>query len=348
MLKQIKILKYTDEDKKRLSLHNPENYLTVIIQNYYYYNWRARLDVAETLYEKWIYMRKNYPATLASQKNLFLEIYSKFFQVCEDLALIGTMLLYDSKTSPAYLKFVDGKNSDISAFYKMAHDGFSDQQLLRIMGLDRLDHFIKSNKMKLGQSELENYSFILKESIKTEAKNLKMNARLFLVEAADESSKKKLIESGTYKVHNSIKHGFKLIHPTNLALQLWEKIEADTVNVIHEGLSDETSGKTLMSLGGFGQMDENITDHIMNNLRHYSDEIHLMCEMWLAGRKNPMFLINRLRFYLTKDKQKKGEKVGVNQHCLCGSGIKYKKCCKKFEYEYKLMDLLNYFDIKGQ
>jgi len=35
---------------------------------------------------------------------------------------------------------------------------------------------------------------------------------------------------------------------------------------------------------------------------------------------------------MIKDKQKAGRKVGPNDYCPCGSGLKYKKCClKKYE-----------------
>lgn len=343
MLKKVKVLKYTEEDKKRLSFHTPDNYLEVIIQNFYLYNWRARLDIAEVLYEKWLDMRENQKEALAGQKNIFLEIYAKFFQISEDLALIGMMLLYNSKSEPGYLKFIDGDNKDLFAFYKMAQGGFGKKQIMKILGLDKIQNYISNNKSRLGKLELENYTKIFEDTVQIEIDNFKMLSRLFVSSDANETDLNVTPEqSGTYKAYNTVKHGFKLIHPTPLAKKLWLKIDEESVNVLHEGLADETSGKNLMALGGFDKVDEPIVEHIMKNIQYYADSIHTICEMWLSSKKSPEFVLKRLRLFNTKEKLSGGQKIKVNEMCLCGSGIKYKKCCKAFEYEFRNMDFQNF------
>lgn len=326
----------TDEVKQALALHTPENYLKVILQNYFLYNAVARADMAQILDEKWRQVRKTDPRSVAVQKNIFLEIYSKLIQVSEDLALIGMMFLYGNTTRQAFEIFMEGTNAQIMSFYKMAYVGFGDKQMVKIMGLDKLQHYISSNKKALGKDEIKDYEYIISESIKIERKNLQMLARIN-IEEIEQDGKKELQQGGPIHVYNGVKHGFKVVYNTPLAKKLWPELNDETVDVMHRVLLDTASGQKIISIGGFGKMDEKIVEHIKHNINIYSEQIQHICEMRLWGDKDIKFVIQRLRLSKAEEEMKK-RKIGVNEICPCGSEHKFKKCCKLFKEIYEKSD----------
>lgn len=120
--KRIKLANQSEKFKEQLSAHNEKNYLNVILQNYLLYNSKARTDIAELLYWKYKETVKTRPNELASQFNLVVEIYSKLFQISEDLALVGLLLL---KLNPVVKTYMESNNSNIMDFYERAYKGFS-------------------------------------------------------------------------------------------------------------------------------------------------------------------------------------------------------------------------------
>lgn len=326
----------TPEVEQALILHSPENYLKVILENYFLYNSYARSDIAKILQEKWQEARKSNPQSYAVQKNIFLEIYSKYIQVTEDLALVGRLLLLRSKTLSSVEIYMESDNSDTLSFYKSARSGFSDAQLSKIMGVDKLRHFIKSAQ-HLSSDEIKHYDYIIDESIKIERNNFMMLAKIYIEEAKDEDRAVKLIQAGPIDVYNGIKHGFKLVHPTKLTKSIWKDIGEETVEVMHQVIVDKTTGQKLIGVGGFESANEELVEHIMYNIETFSQTLHSMCELRLWTDKDPMFVIKKFRLTKTEEELKK-RKIGVNEKCPCGSGMKFKKCCKLFKDEYEKSD----------
>ncbi len=343
-LRRVNWKEKTEEAKKALELHNSSNYLKIILENYFLYNSYARADIAKLLNDHLQTIRKNGAQSKAVQKNIFLEIYSKYIQVSEDLALVGNLLLNSKNKEINSLSiYMESNNSDILSFYKRAYAGFSDKEIKKIMGIDKLFEYIKSAQ-HLSKEEIVSYESIISESIKIEKNNLKMLAKLYIEEFKNEKGDNQLIQAGPIDVYNGIKHGYKVVYPTKLAKSLWTQITEDSVDVMHQVVEDESTGQKIIILGGFGEINDDIINSIMFNIEHFSEELHLMCEIRLWSEKDPMFVIKRFRLTKTEEELKK-KKINVNDKCPCGSGIKYKRCCKFFKYEYDKIDPYSIVDI---
>lgn len=327
----------TEEELKSLKNHSPDNYKTVILQNYYLYNHRARLDVANVLYDKLVDLKKNHPGQLAAQKTLFLEIFSKYMQIVEDLALISLMLLDESSTKQAYEIYMETKNPGIEGFYKRAYIGFSEDEILKILGLHKIKQYIDSSRDRFNPEEVNNHYNLLNETIKIEINNMKMLAKLYLEEVTIDG-KVTLKTSGTVDLYNSVKHAFRLVHPTPLTKTIWKDIKQDSVEAMHKLIIDDKAKTKIISIGGFENVDDALINNIMTNTNLYSEEIKNVSEFALWARKDPMFVIKKLRLLKTRTEIENKKTVGRNEPCLCGSGIKYKKCCDEFEYEYDHFD----------
>lgn len=340
----VKFTNLTSLDKEILKGHTSKNYLQLILQNTYLYNGVARSDVAAVLQEKLEKLMTESIEITAAKKNLFLEIYSKYIQVAEDLALLGLLLLSEPDLSKVVDTYIEGNNSQILGFYKQAHKGFSRDQIIKILGMNKLIDYVKGNKQRFTKEEMDNLNWVIDESVKVEKGNLQMLGKLFIEEAVDEGQVT-LRQGGTVDVYNGIKHGFKLIQPTKLAKSLWPQTNKETVEVMHQVLVDNDTDQKIISVGGFTSLDKNLVDSIIFNINNFSDELKHFSEMRLLCEKDIQMVIKILRLTITDEKIKNGAKGEVNKPCLCGSGIKYKKCCRAYEYEHKNKDWISYFDF---
>lgn len=333
----------TKEVIKALELHSMENYSKIILTNYFLYNSFARADIAKILYEQLKNIQKNKSQSLSVQKNIILEIYSKYFQVTEDLALVGCMLLYSNKSNSPVHIYMESDNSDILNFYRCAYKGFTDGEISKIMGIDKLRHYIRSAS-HLGKKEVNIYNEIINKSIKIERNNFKMLAKLYIEETKDIKGQVHLNQAGPIDVYNNIKHGFKLVHSTRLSRSIWKNISENSINVMHRVVLDQSSGQKIIALGGFGSMNTKIIESIIYNIEHFANTLHSICEIRLWFEKDPMFVIKRFR--LTKTEEiLKTKKISVNDKCPCESEIKYKKCCRLFKFEFDHTDSYSLVDL---
>lgn len=329
----------TAEAIRDMALHSEENYLHLILQNYLIYNSKARSDIANLLFWKYKEEKKANPEHIAALHTLFSEIYAKYIQVTEDLALIGLILL---KLRPVVDTFMESNSNNILDFYERAHKGFSKKEVCRMIGFEKMMEWVKSDN-KLKSEERQNIQNALDDTITTTQKNLKNLAGLYLDK--DALSDGKYIQGGVIDVYNSIKHGYKLVHPTKLAKKMWKLLTDEALQFMHRVIYDESSDKKFVMLGGFEKIDDNLIEHIMLNIKFFSDFMYHVCQTKLLSDTNPDYLLKKLRLLITKAKISKGLLIKHYHLCPCGSHIKYKKCCALFDNVYSDVNTYEVIDI---
>lgn len=201
---------------------------------------------------------------------------------------------------------------------------------MRLLGLDKVYNYIRDCDKYLPDEKANINELISDITLKTQD-NLKMLAQSYFDK--DELVNEKFVQGGAVTVFNAIKHGYKVVYSTELGKQLWQ-LQDENLFLMHKVTEIEETGQKIIELGGFPSIDMKLIDHIMRNIRFYSDQILYICQTKLLSDINPIYMIRKLRLMITKTKMDEGKKVGPNELCLCGSAIKYKKCCKAFEILY--------------
>src|SRR5690349_8192291 len=127
--------------------YTADNYLKAILESYFEYNYRARLDIAKILY-------KDFPNEVDAylRKNIFADIFSKLIQSCEDQALIAIMFSDKSRTPLEH--YLDTDTSKYYRFYGKARKGLSDTQILNMLGLESPTKLLKKGWITIDELEL--------------------------------------------------------------------------------------------------------------------------------------------------------------------------------------------------
>jgi len=336
---KIKWVNLTEEDKKSITFHTEENYKRLILQNYFLYNHRARRDIAIILYDRYQKEIKEHPTHIAANKNIFSEIYSKLIQVSEDLALVCMILLKQRTPLQVYM---ESDNGDIKNFYVSAFKGFSDKEMIRMLGFERVYQYIESNA-KLASEEKQNLKNIINQAITIEKNNLKILGNIYIDQLSPTTNN--LEQGGPIDVYNSIKHGYKAVYPTKIAKIFWKEINEKSYDMMHQLLDDETTGKKIVRVGGFKEITTELVESIMHNIQFYSDSLFSICETALLSEKKVNLIIGKLRLAVTDEKIKNGQKIKHFEKCLCGSGKHYNKCCDLFRNNSSYLNMLKELEI---
>lgn len=303
-----------------LEYHNPQNYLKVILSNYYLFYSEARIGMVKLLRSEYDRLTSEHPKNIYAQKIVFLEIYSKLIQVAEDYSLLSRILMEPKRVVDIYM---NSDNGDIRKFYRLARRGLSKNQIMKIQGLDKLGSYASSITRL---SEKEELNKLIASTVSGVSDNTKMLANIFL----DELDKK----SGPIDVYDSIKHGLKLVLPTPLSKRLWPFMDEESVNIMHRVRTDN-AGHEFIVLGGIECISKELLDSMQHNIEFFSSEISQICQMRLLVDADFRFFIRTIRLYVTAYNIEHGFEPGKRMACPCGSSKNYKQCCLEFRSIYE-------------
>ncbi len=328
------------ELKKKMDLHNDENYLRLILESYYEFNHRTRLEVATILYKKFI---AEYDVLEENIKRaIYSEVFIKLMQSLEDFAMLAMM--FSSKKDPLTV-FLNNSNPDFYKFYGEAKKGLSDNKILKIYGLETVPLLLKKGLIKREEKEdFEKELDILingDDKIAGEKQRLKGIGKAY-TENAMPGSNYKYRKSNVVNAYHNLKHGYKVLYPTELFKQLFI-FEDDSLEVIEKygqlknlfpRLSKDLKpfeNKKMLTVGAFNISKENL-EALYVRIHPSVQLMKILSFFHLHKLKDITFPVRQIRFIIYKHKK------GLPKHfevCPCGSNIKYKKCHAKLEVDFE-------------
>lgn len=301
----------------RLSLATEENYERAIWESINSYNYKAQLDVAELLYKNFKELKTKSPDTDPLLYNLVLRALQLYLEVADQFSLVCMSILNKHQT-PVSETYIESNNVDTRTFFRICAQGkITTSQIEEIWGLDKL----KSSKInKVRQAKLK---VIFDQIVKTEKGNMQAFGKTY---ASYDTVTGKTSYTSAVKGSFAIKHGFKLVSPTNLSKQIWG-FEDDDPTIFQEIKDIETkdgSIKTQIITVGSVLNDKTQTldssfQHLLKLIRFLAHQIGAISEAQLHLPDDPFYTIG----YLSREGV---VKFGRNEKCFCGSDKKYKKC----------------------
>lgn len=310
---------------RKLPEHTPDNYLKAILESIVYYNAMSRADISNWLFEGYKEALKT-PQKETSRKTIILELLSKWIQVFEDLALLCMMFsgqLIGDDRDP-YEIYVDNNNQKILKFLDRTKRGLPKRVVSKIYGIKTATELIKENKIN------ENEYIYFKEYLDKLIDSGNGNLVRFAKEYASRRKKGKPNYSSLVNVYFNTKHGFKVIHPTPTSKKLWSFYDSDIVLVRGIGILRRT-GRKLVPIGIYKEFSKEEVELLVNRINGWSEVTKEIAESKLKELENPYWTVTTIRVKKSKELISKGvDKPGRNEPCLCGSNIKFKKCCYLF------------------
>lgn len=324
----------------RLENHTHSNYLKVILESYSGYNYKARLDIAEILYKKFLELQDT-PENENIRRNLYAEIYAKMIQAIEDSALLAMMFVDPKKDSVKI--FTDNNNIDLYNFLGKVKRGLSDKQILRIFGLKPAKDLLKENA--ISQHEFTDFEEELQFMINGDGKSPGEKARWkglgsmyteeYLKKTASKN-KRYFKKSNAIAAYFNVKHAFKVLLPTDTLKKIWyvndkivDLIIVETYKPFKELrkklplIFKKYENRNLLVVGTFPVSKETLKQFFVR-IYPQAQEIKLIAEMQLKLLDNPLYSVQQIRFVIYKNKGNPEPKP--YEICPCGSQKKYKKC----------------------
>lgn len=292
-------------DSSRIALSTPENFAKVIWNSIEQYNCVAQLDHARVLHEKFL---QSEPDSMLA-RNLALRIFQSYFELADQFALVCRMA---TENRPVFETYVGSENVHTRAFFNEASRGLDKKRVNEIFALSTTNLKVIKNPVDREKSRK-----ILEQATDELQKTLLDVAKTYVSDTAGYS---KALE-GSF----AVKHGFKMIFPDELAKTLWEL--ADSSTAIMTGIHDlvvKSRRKTyrIIETGLINLKADDVPASlikILKNMKALSDYVQLIAKIQLGKIDDPHFAVGFLA--------KAGIiKVGPNDLCPCGSGIKFKRC----------------------
>lgn len=301
--------------------HNPNNYLKVILESLDHYNSVERLDIANLLFAGYKSIKNN-PKRTANQKALILEILSKWIQVLEDLAVVCLMfvgkIVNDNRSPFEIYSFI--KNQKILEFYSKVKRGLPKKIVAKIYAIKLPSQLLKENL--INKKEYPYFKQQIDETIVTASGNLSKLGELY----SARREQGRLNYGYLVQVYFKTKHSFKVIQPTKTAKILWQL--KDNEAALLEDVIEKRSGRKEMRARRFEEWSEADVVKLIDLVKRWTDVVKEIVGAQLRYLENPNFIVPMIRKLKTNELIKSGVTIpGRNDLCLCGSGIKYKKCC---------------------
>lgn len=308
---------------RKLPQHNPQNYLKVILESIQLYNSHARADIANWLYEGYKVAEKREDKK-TSKDTIILELLSKWIQVFEEIALLGIMFagyLINDKREPfeIYTKY---GSQQIAKFLKVAKRGLPKKALTSIYALPTPRELV--TKGIINRNEYSYFTQELNGVLKSGKTTFFNIAREFV--GRKRRNKNQVDFGQIVQLYFNTKHGFKVIHPTETAKQLWKNIDHI---VIAEKVEITKWRRKVLKVRGFTGFTSEDVDTIIKRINGWSDVVREIADAHLKYLDNPYFLVPLIRAKKTRELLKAGKmRPGRNDTCLCGSQKKFKRCCE--------------------
>lgn len=318
-----------------LSASTPENYTRLILESYEGYNYRARLDIAEILYKKYLSLSDD-PVFDDLKRNLYAEIFSKLMQAFEDAALLAIM--FSDKTKTPLEHFAKNTNQVIFDFFGKAQKGLNKTVLMRMYGLENPSKLYK--KGWIGLSEIKNFEKENETLVEMERVRWKGLGKAYSQSYyEDKTSKRKFKKTGVVSAYFNVKHGFKIMLQTDTFNKLWPNQATGIVLAIFEKYMPMKSLRIripkdfekyketkMMKIGTLPVTKENLTE--------FYKRIYPQCQTILTIAKiqrelldDPKYMVRQMRFTIYKNGN--NPKPLYHQMCPCLGGKIFADCHSK-------------------
>lgn len=310
---------------KKLIEHTPDNYLKAILESIEYYNSYSQADISNLLYKgyKWALDK---PEKSISKATIILELISKWIQTFEQVALLGIMFsgkIIEEKRLPFEI-YMNYHSQQIMRFLKKAKRGLPDYSVLNIYGLKSAKELLKEKAINVG--ELDYFKRYINKSIESGHSTFKNMAQAYV---GKKRRKKEVIDpSPLVKIYFQTKHGFKVIQSTETSKKIWD-VEKDDI-VIAESVikAKENSKRHIMKVGIFKKFNLEDVEQLIKQINDWSKVTKEIAKSQIEKIKNPNWFVKEVRLERSKKLISSGtKKPSRNDKCLCGSGLKFKKCC---------------------
>lgn len=299
--------------------HNGDNYLKAILESIVEYNAVARLDMAKLLHVG--YKQAIQHPTKHTSETLVLEILSKWMQVLEDLCVLLMMFEKPYTSDQRWELYLKYSNQQILKFLHRTRKGLSKEATRRIFGLKSANEYYKEGQIK--KIEITYFTQIIDVEVASHQKTLASIAKAY---AGNKRRGEKTIEpSILLDIYFKTKHGFKVIHETPTAKQIWTFSHNEMRMLTH--IKKWPWGRKMFPLTTFDKFKKEHVDMLLKRISEWSDMMAKVAEIQLKNMDNQYWLVSEIRLLKTKELLNTTPKPSRNEECLCGSGKKFKKCC---------------------
>lgn len=327
--------------KDILEVSTEENYLRMILDSYYRYNHRARLDIAELVYEKFKSLSDT-PENDNLKRSLAAEMYSKLMQVVEDSALM--FLMFTTKGKTPIEVFMDIENQMLYEFFGRAKRGtLGDRAILKAFGLKPAKELLEAGL--IDQLELKDFERVLKQLINGtsqvagEKYRWKGLGRLYTKEFREpkgQTFKIKRTKSSVIRVYFNLKHNFKVLLPSPVFYKIWPSADSSLsldvvkdyqefgklVKKVPNQLKQYEQTKMVL-LGGF-PVSFDVMTKFYERIFPQAQEIRMMADYQLRLLDDPSVVVRDIRFIIYMQSGKAPPKP--HRKCICGSNKKFRNC----------------------
>lgn len=300
--------------------HNGDNYLKAILESIFEYNSIARLDVANLLYIGYkdaISVPEKHAA-----ETIVLELISKLMQTFEDLSVLLMMFEKPLTSDQRWKVYMKYQPQDILQFLHRARKGLSKTAVMSITALKSANDLYKEGVIR--KSELSHFKKIIDEEITGHQKTLLSMAKAYI---GNKRRKQTSIEpSLILGIYHKTKHGFKVIHPTETAKKIWTFNEGSVHMVTH--IKKWPWGREMLPLTSFIKFTPENVEMLVGRIKEWSELQSNFAQIQNKKMENPYWFVPEIRAIKTQDMLKTLPRPGRNDDCLCGSEMKFKKCCE--------------------
>lgn len=310
---------------RKLPLHTPENYLKAILESIILYNSHSRADISNWLFEG--YKKANIdPNKTISKKTIVLELFSKWIQIWEDVALLGIMFAGQviKENRDPYEVYIDYHTQQIVRFLYAARKGLPKWAILKIYGMKSARNLLRNDVINQ-----EEYSFFKKEidhMIELGRETFYNISREFIGKKRRNSNQ---IDYGfILNVYFQTKHGFKVIQPTETAKKLWQINDEDIA--LYERIIKLKWNRKIVKTGMFNEFSDGDVEKLMNQINNWSKVTREIALSQLEFIKDPYWTVREIRFLRFQQEISIGAiKPSRKESCLCKSRIEFENCCYK-------------------
>jgi len=305
--------------RKRLE-HNGDNYAKAILESIVEYNSVARLDIANLLHIGYEDAIKD-PSKHASD-TVVLEILSKWMQVLEDLSVLLMMYEKPLTNDERWELYMTYSNQQVLRFLHRVRKGLPKSAVMKIAGLKSANEFYREGKIH--KSEIPHFKKVIDEEVSSHQKTLPSIAKAY---AGNKRRGRNSIEpSILLDIYFKTKHGFKVMHSTPTAQKVWT-FDKDDMHILTH-IKKWRWGRKMLQLTTFLKFKPQDVDMLVKRINEWSDLMSKLAELQLKVMDDPYFFVPDIRAIKTEEMLKSVSKPGRNDECLCGSGLKFKKCCE--------------------
>lgn len=324
-----------------LKVSTEENYLRIILYSYQHYNHRARLDIAEILYEKFRSL-PDIPENDNLKRSLTAEMYSKLMQIIEDSALLLLMFTTEGKT-PVDI-FININNTMLYQFFGKAKRGIlGDRTILKGLGLKPAKDLLVDGL--IDQSELKDFERVISQLLEGtdqeagEKKRWRGLGRIYTKEYRSpkgQGYKINRTKSNVISAYFNLKHNFKVLLHSPIFYKIWPLADnsvsldivedykkfGDTIKNLPNQLKPYEHQK-VMILGVLDVSLEAITE-LYQRIFPQAQEIKMMAECQLRLLDDPTFTVRDIRYIIYLQS---GKPTPIPQkRCVCGGSRKFRNC----------------------